>query len=141
MEIGNVAEWIQAAAAVVGFAFGGYQFRKAKQYERAKLIKDLFNGFYSDKEIACAYYKIEDDVTMTNETPLTWSRERDRLFIYLDTACYMYDSKILIDEEIEFFDYEIKIIAKRLADSTDYGCFNFTKLYPSLSKRIKMIYK
>jgi len=108
ISIADIINAILLMVAVLGICFTYREAKQTRKTQKATFFKDLYSTMYSDPDIRKAYYQIEygeftysDSFHGSKMEPLI-----DRLLSFADLVCYLYDQKMLTENEMVFFKYE-----------------------------------
>ncbi len=108
VSIADIINAILLIVAVIGIYFTYREAKQTRKTQKASFFKDLYSTMYSDPDIRKAYYQIEyGEFTYSDSFHGSkMGRLIDRLLSFADLVCYLYDQKMLIEDEMVFFKYE-----------------------------------
>jgi hypothetical protein len=107
--VADIINTLLLLAAVVGIFLTYRQIQQTSKTQRATYFKDLYSMMFSDPDIRKAYQQVEYDKFVYDDTFHGSESEHsiDRLLSFADLVCYLYDNKMLTENEMRAFKYEL----------------------------------
>ncbi len=119
----TIISCVTAVVALVGAVVAFMQWRDAKKIERANRLCEIISLLRTDKGIMRVMYYIEYNKTWYTEdfhdSKDSIERDVDRAFSYISYYCYLIDQKILNEDEVKLFKYNIYQVLRN-GDSIKY---------------------
>lgn len=103
---------IGLAIAIIAIFLTFYQIRQGYKIQRTTLFKDLYQMMYGDPHIREAFYLIDYQkfVFANKFSSLHEEQLIDHLLNFFDLLSGLYEDKMLTKKEMNFFEYEFKIV-------------------------------
>lgn len=137
--ISNTLDLIGLTITILGGIFAFYRWEKNSEISRANRIYELISNFRCDEDVKDFLNYVDyDKKWYTKEFHGNKELESkfDKALTYQSYFCYLYDKKIIKEEEFVFFEYDIKITIenKQIKDYL-YNLYHYEK-----KKGIKFTY-
>jgi hypothetical protein len=108
IQVNDLINVLLLLTAVVGIFLTYWQTRLNARTNKAAFFKDLYSTMFRDPIIRKAFYQIEYDKFIYDDSFHGSENEQliDRLLSFSDLVCDLYFQKIISKHEMDFFKYE-----------------------------------
>ena len=140
----NSVQTISILAGLVSGIVAYKRWSKSLSLKRADYVNELFNRIRTNELISDAIYIIDYDIDWyspsfhesglrkdeDNSYPI--EKKIDYTFAYFSYICYLYENKIIGDEDFIFFEYHVnRIFNSEQAIDYLYNIYHFSKAFNS----------
>lgn len=131
--LGDIISIVSIVLAIIGAAFGFYQWKKSIRIKRAEYIEKLTEKIRTDNDIKEMVYTLDYGLlwyTSAFHNSGELERKMDKTLSYFSYICYLYSSRLISKKEYAIFKYEIeRILTNDQVNKYFYNLYHFAKKF------------
>lgn len=132
-DLGDIISIVSIVLAIIGAAFGFYQWKKSIRIKRAEYIEKLTEKIRTDNDIKEMVYTLDYGhlwYTSAFHNSGELERKMDKTLSYFSYICYLYKSRLISKKEFAIFKYEIeRILTNDQVNKYFYNLYHFAKKF------------
>lgn len=110
-DLGDIISIVSIALAIIGAAFGFYQWKKSIRIKRAEYIEKLTEKIRTDNDIKEMVYTLDYGhlwYTSAFHNSGVLERKMDKTLSYFSYICYLYKSRLISKKNLLFLSMKLK---------------------------------
>ena len=130
ISVGDIISFLSLVAVIVGGCFGYYQWQKTIKIKRAEYLNELTEKIRTDPDISEGVYILDYNQKWYNDSfheSGELERKVDKTLSYFSYICYLFENKLITENEFAFFKYEIdRILVNYSTIRYFYNIYHFS---------------
>lgn len=130
ISVGDIISFLSLVAVIVGGCFGYYQWQKTIKIKRAEYLNELTEKIRTDPDISEGVYILDYNQKWYNDSfheSGEFERKVDKTLSYFSYICYLFENKLITENEFAFFKYEIdRILVNYSTIRYFYNIYHFS---------------